>query len=53
MAFWCIFFMRVLMLGFEILRLVSLLIECSCISPLIPAVIVMRGLVFQLLFCRL
>ena len=41
MAFWCIFFMRVLMLGFGILRLVNLLIECLCIAPLTPVVIVM------------
>ena len=53
MALWCIFFMRVLMLDFKILRIVSLLIECSCIAPLTPAVIVTRGLVFQSLFCKL
>ena len=40
------------MLGFGILRLVSVLIECSCIAPRTPAVIVMRGLVFQPPFCK-
>jgi hypothetical protein len=35
------------MLVFGILRLVSLLIECSCIDPLTPAVMVIRGFVFQ------
>ena len=42
MAFWCIFFVRVLMLDFEISRLVSLLMDHSCIAPLTPVVIVMR-----------
>ena len=35
--------MRFFMLVFGILRLVSLLIECSCIAPRTPAVIGMRG----------
>lgn len=34
------------MLGYGILRLASLVMECSCVAPLSPAVIVMRGLVF-------
>ena len=41
------------MLVFGILRLVSLLVDCSCIAPLMPAVIVMRGYVFHPLFCML
>ena len=41
------------MLGFGSLRLINLLIECSCIAPHTPVVIVMRGLVFQPLFCEL
>ena len=53
MAFWCISFMRVLMLGFEILRLINLLMDCSCIAPLTFAVIVMRGFIFHPLFCML
>ena len=32
MAFWCILFMKVLMLDFGIYSLVSLSMECSCIS---------------------
>jgi hypothetical protein len=32
-----------LMTGFGILRLVSLLIECSCMTPLAPVLMVMRG----------
>ena len=41
------FFMRVLMLDFGILRSVSLVMDWSCMAPLTPAVIVMRGFVFQ------
>ena len=33
------------MLDFGILRLVNLLMDCSCIVPLTPVVIVMRGFV--------
>ena len=51
MAFGCVFFMRVLMLVFEILRLASLLMECSCIATLTLVVMVMRGLVCQPWFC--
>ena len=47
MAFWCMFFMRFLMLVFGRLRSVSLLMDCSCMAPLTPAVIVMRGFVNQ------
>ena len=52
MAFCWIFFMRFLMLDFGILRLVNLLIECLCIAPCTPAVIIMRGSVFHPPFCR-
>ena len=45
--------MRVLMLVFGILRLVSWLMECSCIAPLTPTVMVIRGFVFHPLFCML
>ena len=38
------------MLDFGMLRSVSLLMDCSCIAPLTPIVIVMRGFVFQPLF---
>ena len=38
------------MLAFGILRLVSLFMECSCMTPLTPAVMVVRGLVFYTLF---
>ena len=51
MALWCRPFMRVLMLALGIFSLVSFSIECSCIAPLTPAVMVMRGLVFHPLFC--
>ena len=44
MACWCIFFMRLLlMFGFGMFKLASLLMECSCIAPLTPTVMVMRG----------
>ena len=45
MAFRCMFFMRVLMVDFGIFMLTSLLMECSCMAPLTPAVMVMRGFV--------
>ena len=35
------------MLDFGILRLVNLLMDCSCIAPLTPVVIVTRGFVFH------
>ena len=38
------------MLVFMILRLASLLIACLCIAPLTPAVMMIRGFVFQPLF---
>ena len=41
------------MLEFGILRLVNLLMECSCIAPLTSAVIVITGFVFHLVFCML
>ena len=51
MAFWCILFMRILMISFGIFSLVRSSMECSCIALLALAVIVMRGLVFHPLFC--
>ena len=38
------------MLDFEILRLVNLSIDCSCIALLTPAVIMSREFVFHPLF---
>jgi hypothetical protein len=38
------------MLFFGRSRLVSLLIDCSCMAPLTPAVMVIRGFDFQPLF---
>ena len=43
MAFWFIFFMRVLMVDFGIFRLVSLLMECLCIFLVTPTMMVIRG----------
>ena len=43
--------MRVLMLAFGIFNLFKCSMECSCIAPLTPAVMVIRGLVFHPLFC--
>ena len=51
MAFWCSSFMRVLMLDFGILRLVNIVMACSCMAPRTPAVMVMRGFVFHPLLC--
>ena len=51
MAFWWIFFMRVWLAYFGILRLVNLLMECSCMAPFTLAIMVIRGLVFHPSFC--
>ena len=45
--------MRVLLLGLGSLSLVNCSIECSWMASLTPTVIVMRGLVFNPLFCML
>ena len=50
MAFWCISFMRVLMLVFGILRLATFSMDCLCIAPLTHDVIVIRGFAFHPLF---
>ena len=47
MMLWGIFFTTVLMTNFGSSRLVSLLMECLCMTPLMPTMMVMRGLVFQ------
>ena len=52
MAFWCMSFISFLMLDFGMSIFVSFSMECSCMAPLTPAVIVMRGLIFQPLFWR-
>ena len=38
---------------FGILRLVSLLMECLCMAPLTPAVMVIRMLVFHPSYCMM
>jgi hypothetical protein len=53
MTFWSMFFMRVLMVDYGNIKLVILLMMCSCTAPLTPAVMVMRGLVCHPLFCRI
>ena len=50
MAFWCMFFMRVLMVDLGIFMSMSLLMECSYIAPLTPAMMVRRGFVCHLDF---
>jgi hypothetical protein len=50
MAFWCMFFIRFLMLDFGMFSLVRFPMECSCMAPLNPVVMVKMGLVFQPLF---
>jgi hypothetical protein len=47
-AFWWIFCMRVLMAYFGILRFVSLSMDCSCMAPLTPDVMIMRGFDFSI-----
>ena len=47
MAFWCTCFMKIFMAIYGIFKLASLLMECSCIAPLTPVVMVMRVLVCQ------
>jgi hypothetical protein len=51
MAFRCMFFMRVLMVDFGIFMLTSLLMKCTCMATLTPAVMVMRGVVCHPQFC--
>ena len=51
MTFWCMFFMRALMMDFGIFKLTSLLMECSSIAPLTPAMMVIRGFVCHPWFC--
>ena len=51
MAFWCIFFMRLFMLVFGILRSSSFLMDSSCITPLIHVVMMISGFVFHPLLC--
>ena len=43
-------FIRILMLDFGIFNFLSLSMECSCMAPLTPAVMVIRGLVVHPLF---
>jgi hypothetical protein len=50
MAFWCMFFISFLMFDFGMFSLVRFSMDFSCMAPLTLAVMVMRGLVFQLLF---
>jgi hypothetical protein len=47
MAFWWMSFMSFLMLDLGSFRSVNFWMECSCMSPRTPAVIVITGLVFQ------
>ena len=51
MEFWCMSFMRVLMVIFGIFRCVSFLMECSCMAPLTPTMMVISGLVCHPLIC--
>ena len=39
------------MLDFGILSSISFSMDCSCRAPLTPAVIIIRGFVFQPFFC--
>ena len=47
MAFWWMVFKRFLMMDFGIFNLVSFSMECSCMAPLTPAVMVMMRLVLS------
>ena len=49
MAFWCTSFMSFLMLFFGMFWS-NFLTDCSCMAPLMPAVMVIRGFVFHPLF---
>ena len=50
MAFWHMFFMSFFMLVFGMLRSSNFLMDCSCMAPLTPDVMVIRGFVFHPLF---
>jgi hypothetical protein len=47
MVLWCMSFIRFFMLDFGIFSYVSLSMECSCMPPLTPAMMVIRGLVLH------
>lgn len=51
MMFWCVFFTKVLILCFKMLRLVIFMRDCLHIASLTPIVMVMRGFMFHSLFC--
>ena len=51
MAFWCMSFMSFLMLSVWIFKSFSFLMECSCMAPRTPAVIVITGGWFFNLCC--
>ena len=41
MALWCIFFIRVCMFDFGMFSLATFLMECSCMAPLTPPLLMM------------
>jgi hypothetical protein len=47
MAFWWMSFISFLMLDLGIFKSVSFWMECSCMAPRTPAVIVMMGLILH------
>ena len=53
MAFWWIFFVRILMVGFKMMMLLSFWEECSCIVPHPPVVMVRGKLIFHPLSMRI
>jgi hypothetical protein len=53
MAFWCMFVIRLLILFFGMFKLFNFIIECSCMDPLTPTIIIISGLTFPPLCFRM
>lgn len=52
MTFWCTFFIRLSIVVFGVFILLSFIIECSCMAPLTPTVIMISALTFHPLCLR-
>lgn len=52
MTFWCMSFIRLLIIVFGMFILFSFTIECSCMAPLTPTIIIISGLAFPPLCFR-
>lgn len=53
MTLWCISFIRLLIIFVGMFGLFNFIIECSCMAPLTPTVIIISGLTFPPLCFRM